>query len=207
MRVEYAIVALAYLVGSVPFAMVIVRLLKGKDIRKVGSGNIGATNATRAAGWPAGLLVLVLDVAKGSAPVLLMQAYDPAARWVGAAAVAAVMGHCFPLWLRFRGGKGIATGFGAFLPIVPVPLALAAGVWVVVLAVGRTVSLASVTAAASLPIWTAFTGSNPQPTVLATTVLAMLVILRHHRNIRRLAEGTEPRLGDEEPRNKDGGYP
>lgn len=204
---EYAIVALAYLVGSVPFAMVIVRLLKGKDIRKVGSGNIGATNATRAAGWPAGLLVLVLDVAKGSAPVLLMQAYDPAARWVGAAAVAAVMGHCFPLWLRFRGGKGIATGFGAFLPIVPVPLALAAGVWVVVLAVGRTVSLASVTAAASLPIWTAFTGSNPQPTVLATTVLAMLVILRHHRNIRRLAEGTEPRLGDEEPRNKDGGYP
>ncbi len=204
---EYGIVALAYLAGSVPFAMVIVRLLTGKDIRKVGSGNIGATNATRAAGWPAGLLVLVLDVAKGAGPVLLMQAYDPAARWVGAAAVAAVLGHCFPVWLRFRGGKGIATGFGAFLPIVPVPLALAAGVWIVVLALRRTVSLASVLAAASLPIWTAFTGSNAGPTVQATTAFAVLVILRHHRNIRRLAEGTEPRLGDEEPRNKDGGHP
>lgn len=204
---EPVIVLLAYLAGSVPFALVIVRLLTGKDVRTVGSGNVGATNATRAAGWPAGLLVLVLDVAKGMLPVMAMQAYDPAARWVGATAVAAVLGHCFPLWLRFRGGKGIATGFGAFLPIAPVPLAAAAGVWIVVMAVGRIVSLASLAAAASFPIWTAFIGRYPPATVLSATLFAVLVIGRHHRNIRRLAAGTEPRLGDEETKNDKGDRP
>ncbi len=204
---EYGIVLLAYLAGSIPFALVIVRLLTGRDIRSIGSGNVGATNATRAAGWPAGLLVLVLDVAKGMVPVLLMQTYDPAARWMGATAVAAVLGHCFPVWLGFRGGKGIATGFGAFVPIAPLPLALAVGVWLVVVALLRIVSLASLAAAASFPIWTAFVGRFPPATVLAATVFAAVVITRHHRNIRRLAEGTEPRLGDEEPGDKNGGKP
>jgi len=205
--VEYLIVVAAYLAGSVPFALVIVKLLSGRDVRTVGSGNVGATNATRAAGWPAGLLVLVLDVAKGLLPVMAMQAYDPAARWMGATAVAAVFGHCFPIWLRFRGGKGIATGFGAFLLIAPIPLAAAAGVWVVVMAVGRVVSLASLAAAASFPIWAAFIGRCPPATVLAATLFAVLVIGRHHRNIRRLAEGTEPRLGDEENRDGKGDKP
>jgi len=205
--VEYGIVLLAYLAGSIPFALVVVRLLTGLDVRQLGSGNVGATNATRAAGWAAGLLVLVLDVAKGILPVMLMQAYDPAARWMGATAVAAVLGHCFPPWLGFRGGKGIATGFGAFLPIVPLPLALAAVVWIAVFVFFRIVSLASLLAAASLPVWTAFTGHNPPATVLAASTFAMIVIVRHRRNIRRLVEGREPRLGDEEPKNGKGGMP
>ena len=106
MTIELAVVVGAYLLGSIPFGYLVVRLLSGKDVRRAGSQNVGATNALRTAGWGAGLLVFVLDVGKGVVPVLLMGAINPATRWVGAAAVAAVIGHCYPVWLKFQRGQG-----------------------------------------------------------------------------------------------------
>ncbi len=194
MTMEYAIVAVAYLLGSVPFALLVVRALTGKDIRTVGSGNVGATNAVRAAGIPAGIIVTILDVGKGTLPVLLMQAFDPSARWVGATAVAAVVGHCFPVWLRFSGGKGVATGLGAFAVIAPRAILAAVAVWLLVLLVTRIVSLASVLAVASFPVWVFFLERGSRAEVVAASVFAVVVIVRHRRNLRRLAEGTEPRL-------------
>ncbi len=190
----WAILAAAYLSGSIPFALLVVRALTGKDIRKVGSGNVGATNAVRAAGIPAGIAVTILDVGKGTLPVLLMQAHDPSARWVGAAAVAAVAGHCFPVWLGFSGGKGVATGLGAFWVIAPRAILAAVGVWLLVLLLGRIVSLASVLATASFPVWVFFLERGPRAEVAAASLFALIVIVRHHRNLRRLAAGTEPRL-------------
>ncbi len=194
MTMEYAIVAVAYLLGSVPFALLVVRALTGKDIRTVGSGNVGATNAVRAAGIPAGIIVTILDVGKGTLPVLLMQSFDPSARWVGATAVAAVVGHCFPVWLRFSGGKGVATGLGAFAVIAPRAILAAVAVWLLVLLVTRIVSLASVLAVASFPVWVFFLERGSRAEVAAASVFAVVVIVRHRRNLRRLAAGTEPRL-------------
>lgn len=205
MTTELVVVGLSYLAGSLPSAYLVVRLLTGKDVRRTGSGNVGATNTVRAAGWTAGAMVAVVDVAKGLAPVLAMGAIDPASRWLGAAATAAVLGHCFPVWLRFRGGKGVATAGGAFATLAPYSVLIAAAIWVVVLAARRIVSLSSVIAVAVFPMLVVFVERAPFDLVVAATIVAAVIVIRHHANIARLAAGTEPRIGERHPWDRDGG--
>ncbi len=202
---EYILVAVAYLSGSIPFALILVRFSTGSDVRRQGSGNVGATNAVRAAGWGVGALVALLDIAKGALPVLLMSVYDPAGRWVGAAAVAAVLGHCFPVWLRFRGGKGVATGLGSFLPIAPLSLGVALIVWLVVVMIRRTVSLASMVSAALFPVIVFFVSGAGRAIVTSSVIIAVVIIIRHIPNIKRLLSGEEPSIDESLPRSGKGG--
>jgi glycerol-3-phosphate acyltransferase PlsY len=192
---ELLLVFAAYLAGSVPSALLVVLGVTGKDVRDTGSGNVGATNATRAGGLGVGVLVTVLDIAKGVVPVWVMAVFNPASGWLAAALVAVVVGHCFPVWLRFRGGKGVATAFGGFLVLAPKPALLAALIWLIVLLVWRWVSLASVAAAAAFPILT-FSLARPAPAIQGAVIAAaLLIILRHHSNLRQLAAGKEPKIG------------
>jgi glycerol-3-phosphate acyltransferase PlsY len=193
---ELLLVVAAYVVGSLPTALLVVRRSTGEDIRTTGSGNIGATNATRAAGFRVGAIVTVVDVAKGALPVWAMSVFNPASVWLAAAMLAAVIGHCFPVWLRFRGGKGVATGFGAFLVLSPQTALAALLLWVVVLALSRLVSVASMVASAAFPVLLAFIDS-PNPVILgAVSAAAVLIILRHTSNIRNLVAGEEPKIGE-----------
>jgi glycerol-3-phosphate acyltransferase PlsY len=192
---ESLLVAATYLVGSVPSALLVVWMLAGKDVRKEGSGNIGATNAARVAGLLAGVVVTIMDVAKGAVPVWLMTILNPSSAWLAATVLAAVVGHCFPIWLRFRGGKGVATGFGAFMVLSPLATLAGAGVWLVVLAVGRRVSLASLLAAALMPVLFVVIDRQSPLILAAVSVAAILIIARHHSNIRNLVPGDEPRVG------------
>lgn len=190
----------AYLVGSLPFSYLIVKLRTGRDVRTVGSGNAGATNVTRAAGKAAGVLAALLDVGKGIAVVLLARGLGASAALVGGAAFAAVLGHCHPVFLRFRGGKGGATGAGALAVLAPPAAALSVLVLVLVIAWKRWVSLGTVTAAASAPLFVlAFQRLGLLPVgeriLPATAAIAALVAVRHHANLRRLLAGTEPRVG------------
>lgn len=195
------LVAGSYLLGSLSFSLAVVWLLQRADVRNLGSGNAGATNVLRTAGrWPA-LLVLLLDIAKGIVPVRAARALGAPAEIVAAAAFAVVVGHVFPVFFGFRGGKGVATGFGALLALLPLVACAAAVTFAVVVMATRYVSLASVSAAVALPAlallfarlgWTA-----PVPgSVLAFACgCASLVLLRHSGNLRRLAAGKERRLG------------
>lgn len=192
---ELALVAAAYVLGSIPSALLVVWLMTGKDVRREGSGNVGATNAVRIGGIAAGILVTAMDVAKGALPVWAMSVLNPASVWLAAAMLAAVVGHCYPVWLRFAGGKGVATAFGAFVVLAPVPALAALGVWVVVLAVGRWVSLASLVGAAVFPLLVSIL-EQPGPVLLVgVSLAAVLIIVRHHSNIRQLIAGSEPRIG------------
>ena len=195
MTVELALVAFAYFVGSIPFAFIFVRHVTGRDVRKEGSGNVGATNALRSAGWKVGVAVTVLDIAKGSLAVWAMMIFNPESAWLAASMLAVVAGHCFPPWLLFSGGKGVATGFGAFLVIAPLSALAALGVWIVMLAVFRWVSLASMTATASFPVLIQLLDHPDWVTLASVAAAAILIILRHHSNIRNLVTGEEQRLG------------
>jgi glycerol-3-phosphate acyltransferase PlsY len=195
MMIELALVAFAYFVGSIPFAYIFVRYVTGRDVRKEGSGNVGATNALRSAGWKVGVSVTVLDTLKGSLAVWAMMVFNPESAWLAAAMLAVVAGHCFPPWLLFRGGKGVATGFGAFLVIAPLSALAALGVWIVMLAAFRWVSLASMTATASFPVLVQIVDRPDWVTLVSVAAAAILIILRHHSNIRNLVTGNEPRLG------------
>jgi glycerol-3-phosphate acyltransferase PlsY len=192
----------AYLLGSVPFAFLVVRGLSGVDIRSVGSGNVGATNVLRSAGTPAAAVVLLLDIAKGAAPVVLGRALDAPPAVLGACALAAVLGHVFPVFLGFRGGKGVATAAGAIGAMSPAPMLAAVLVFGVTVAWKRYVSLGSMLAVASFPLFAYFFGQlgwmEPMPRVLllGSTVAAGLILMRHAENVRRLAVGREHRLGD-----------
>jgi acyl phosphate:glycerol-3-phosphate acyltransferase len=186
------VAVLAYLLGSIPFGIVITRMMGLGDLRKIGSGNIGATNVLRTGNKGAALATLLLDAGKGGIAVLL-------ARWlVGPdagqlAALASFLGHLFPVWLGFRGGKGVATFLGTLLALAwPVGLA-ACATWAVTAAVTRISSLSALVAAALSAVW-AFVLGQPQLVVL-TVILAILVIVRHHANIARIRAGTEPRIG------------
>lgn len=191
----WAALIAGYLLGSFPSAYVLVKLAGRGDVRRIGSGNVGATNALRAAGWPVALVVLVLDLGKGVLAVLLMRQFTSSPSWAAAAALAAIAGHCFPVWLRFAGGKGVATLIGAYVMIAPASLAAAAVVWVVVFALTRTVAAGSLAAAAALPLALHLIGS-PRPEVLGCTVAASLIVIwRHRENLSRLVRGEEPRLG------------
>ncbi|NEX47431.1 glycerol-3-phosphate 1-O-acyltransferase PlsY [Pseudotabrizicola algicola] len=184
--------ALAYLLGSVPFGIVITRVLGLGDLRKIGSGNIGATNVLRTGNKPAALATLLLDAGKGGIAVLIARALvGPDAAQV--AALFSFLGHLFPVWLGFKGGKGVATFLGTLLALAwPVGLA-ACATWAATAAVSRISSLSALVAVALTPIWLAVLG-YPEMTVLAIA-LGALVFARHSANIARLRAGTEPRIG------------
>jgi glycerol-3-phosphate acyltransferase PlsY len=195
--IELSLVALAYLLGSLPSAYIFVRAATGEDVRSKGTGNVGATNALRAAGWKVGLAVTLFDVGKGVLPVWVMKMYNPESVWLAVSMLAAVVGHCYPVWLRFRGGKGVATALGAFLVIAPTTAFAAVGVWFVVLVVWRWVSLASMVASASFPPLLKLIDSPDLVTLVVVSVVAVLIILRHGSNIRSLLAGEEVKIGGE----------
>ena len=190
MNAAYAF-ALAYLLGSIPFGLILTRLAGTRDLREVGSGSIGATNVLRAGGKGLAAATLLLDLLKGLAAVLIAWRFLPDA--VAWAALGAVLGHCFPVWLRFKGGKGVATKMGVALGL-GWALGLAyAVVWLGVLALTRISSLAGMSAAVSAPIAAALLGETRFVPVLAA--LAGLVLWQHRANIGRLTRGEEPRVG------------
>ena len=189
----------AYLLGSIPFGFLIVKLVGGGDIRFRGSGNIGATNVAREAGALPGVATLLLDGAKGYFAVWLAgRVTNGNPRWMILAALLTIVGHTFPVWLRFQGGRGVATGAGVFLPICWQAVLGALIVWLVVLAFWRYVSLASISAAASLPLLVYLLyapGHAPPESISAGASFAMLLIIARHRsNIIRLLRGTEPQF-------------
>jgi len=188
-----AIVATAYIIGTIPFGLVFARWTGAPDPRTTGSGNIGCTNVLRVAGTRAAVFTLFMDALKGALPVwtagMLMEG---SSGWIQASGIAAVAGHVFPVWTGFRGGKGVATGIGALAILAPMTALIVIGVWILVLVASRYVSLASVTAAAALPLVSAFT---PAPSHLFASVVAAIVIVRHWENLVRLRRGTESKLG------------
>lgn len=194
----------AYLLGSIPTGYLLIRIFRHQDIRSIGSGNIGATNVLRSGGKGLGAATFFIDMLKGSAAVWLT---GLVAAWLLPAmahrdaqalgALCAVLGHMFPIWLRFRGGKGVATGFGVFLVAAPWAALAAIGVFFVVLALSRYVSLASILGSASFPLfaWWLVTGPKPAFFLFVQFAVAGLVIVKHHQNIGRLLKGTESRFG------------
>jgi glycerol-3-phosphate acyltransferase PlsY len=195
MTMRLVLLLVAYLLGSIPTAFLLVRMIGRGDVRTIGSGNVGATNALRAAGWRAALVVLVVDVAKGVLAVALMRQATDAPAWVAAAGFAAVAGHCFPVWLSFSGGKGVATAVGAFAMITPAAVPVAAAVWLVVFVASRYVALASVTAALALPVAVQWRAHPPRAVLGWVAATVAVVIWRHRGNLARLARGAEPKLG------------
>ncbi|HSB62847.1 MAG TPA: glycerol-3-phosphate 1-O-acyltransferase PlsY [Thermoanaerobaculia bacterium] len=190
-----ALVVVGYLLGSISFAVLLVRAVRGTDIRTVGSGNAGATNVLRAHGKKLALLVALLDVGKGAAAVALMRLVTTDPFWAAAAGVASVLGHVFPIFYGFRGGKGVATAIGAFLVLAPVPLLCSLAVFVVVVALTRYVSLGSVISMVLLPPAAGLLFHAPRPVVTAAAVVALLVVLKHLENLKRLARGEERKIG------------
>lgn len=195
MTKEILVLAAAYLLGSVPFAIVLVRLFKGVDVRTQGSGNAGATNVLRTAGKGLAIGTMLLDVGKGGLAIILMRAvtYDP--RWMGAAAVAVTLGHVFPVWFAFRGGKGVATAIGSFGVLAPWAVLAVVGVFALVVAATRFVSLGSITAACLLPLAMRLLVHAPDAQVAAAAAVTLILVVSHRANIGRLLEGTERRLG------------
>lgn len=201
-----AVAVVGYLLGSIPFGYLLVRFVRKEDIRAVGSGNIGATNVLRSGSKALGAWTLVLDMAKGVLAVF-------AGQWIAqlsgvtspaiirdAAAIAglaALLGHVFPVWLKFKGGKGVATGFGVFLTLAPAAAGLSVMVFAVVFGLSRIVSLASIVAAIALPLaalWL-YRGSHTEIFLIVLFVVPTIIIVKHHQNIGRLLNGTEYRFG------------
>ena len=187
------LVLAGYLAGAIPFALLLARRLGGTDVRRVGSGNVGAANVLRAASVPVAVSVMALDVGKGCAVVLLARSLGAAEATVAAVAGAAVAGHVFPVWLRFRGGKGVATACGAFAVLAPAATTLAAAAFIGVVWLTRYVSLGSMVAAVVLAAAVHFTG-EPAPVVTCAGAVAALVLYRHRGNMARLHAGRERRI-------------
>jgi acyl phosphate:glycerol-3-phosphate acyltransferase len=187
---------LGYFVGSLPLGFLIARGRGGVDLRRVGSGNVGATNVYRSAGRWLGLLVLLVDVAKGAGSALLARGlFGPSQEHAEAlAGLAAVIGHIYPVWLRFVGGKGVAVAFGVFAILAPLSTAVAAGVFIAATWVTRYVSLGSILATVTLPAVEWSRGAN-DGVALAAMGAASLILFRHRGNVARLLQGTERRLG------------
>jgi acyl phosphate:glycerol-3-phosphate acyltransferase len=194
-----AISIAAYLLGSIPFGLLFTKLFGGGDVRKSGSGNIGATNVARVVGPLPGILTLLFDAAKGAAAVRLAARFsNESAMWMVIAALAALLGHCFPAWLKFRGGKGVATAAGTFLMLSPLALLGSVILFILVVAFWRYVSLGSISAAASMPLLIYFLWAPHHAPPLAVTfgalAAAALIIYKHDANIRRLLQGEEPKF-------------
>jgi acyl phosphate:glycerol-3-phosphate acyltransferase len=202
------VAVIAYLLGSIPFGYVLVKMFRGEDIRLSGSGNIGATNVARSGAKGLGVATLVLDAGKGLLAVYVAwwlarssfnscgigQCVSPQ-HLMATAALAAVAGHVFPVWLKFRGGKGVATALGVFALLFPKAVLIGLVVFIVVVAISRYVSLGSVLGAIAFPIAAYFLKLTDGVTLALASAVAVLVVLKHHQNIRRLLSGTESRLG------------
>jgi len=193
-----ALVLVAYLLGSMPFGFVLTKLIGGKDVREYGSRNVGATNVSRVAGPLAGILTLLLDALKGAAAVWLAGHFTGhSALWMTLAGLAALVGHCFPVWLRFQGGKGVATALGVFVMLCPLATLAASVLFLLVYVFWRYVSLASISAAAAMPLLIYFLWAPPHAPPLVVTFgtlfAALLVICKHRANLQRLLSGSEPK--------------
>ena len=202
MRDLVIIAAVSYLLGSIPFGYLLIRIFRGEDVRQSGSGNIGATNVSRKSPL-LGAATLLLDALKGSAAVIFAEniacrGFCPYAyQFVSVAALFAVLGHLFPVWLKFRGGKGVATGLGSFLLIVPKPVFLSAAIFLLVVVVFRYISLGSIFAVAAFPVivWLSHKYGQSWLALTLMTLASILIIAKHHQNISRLLAGTENRFG------------
>ena len=195
----------AYLLGSIPFGYLIVRWQKGVDVRSTGSGSTGATNVMRNLGIIGFVATFILDVSKGILAVLLashLTSSDPRwiplsgdPRWIALASVAAILGHCFPIWLKFRGGKGVATGVGVFIALAPLQVVLVLVIFAIVVAIWRYISLGSIVGTAAFPLLVYFMKHPPLPIVWGAAGSAIIIIAMHHGNIKRLLAGTENKVG------------
>lgn len=203
MRTVILIAAISYLLGSIPFGYLLVRIFRGEDVRLSGSGNIGATNVSRKSPF-LGVLTLLLDALKGATAVMISQmlarqmvAGPRVLNCLALAALFAVVGHIFPPWLNFRGGKGVATGLGSFLLIAPKAVLIAVGVFILVVAVFRYVSLGSIVSVAALPLiaWRIDQYEITPEALILIALTSLLIIAKHHQNIRRLIAGKENRMG------------
>jgi glycerol-3-phosphate acyltransferase PlsY len=189
----------AYLLGSIPFGLILGKIFASGDVRKEGSGNIGATNVARVAGPLAGILTLLLDGAKGAAAVLLAERYsNGSALWMIIAGLAALIGHCFPIWLKFKGGKGVATAAGVYLALSPVVFLAGLILFILVVGFWRYVSLGSISAAAAMPMLLYFLWAPhhaPPPVItFGALAVAMLIVYKHDANLQRLVNGQEPKF-------------
>lgn len=208
MRIDCIAAAIAYLLGSIPFGYLLVRLFRKEDIRQTGSGNIGATNVIRSGSRWLGILTLLLDLGKGFLAVVIAKHLASGGNAIEAASVGAlfaVIGHVFPIWLRGKGGKGVATALGVFLGLAPLAALLSLGVFIVIFLFTRYVSLASILAAASFPVWIWIAAYwleihyGQGPVFVASTLLVPAIILiKHEKNVKRLLHGTEFRFGNKE---------
>jgi glycerol-3-phosphate acyltransferase PlsY len=206
-----AVVVLAYLIGSIPFSFLVVKLVAGKDVREHGSMNVGATNVARTAGKLPGIVALLLDIAKGYAVIVVARVlvarpewpfppgvlpWQSREMWVALAGLIAILAHMFPVWLGFHGGKGVATATGVFLALDPIVMAGAILVFAIVLLLFRYVSLASIVSAASIPLFFRYLSRDALFWHIVVSIgIAIAVILKHHSNIARLVQGTERKLG------------
>jgi acyl phosphate:glycerol-3-phosphate acyltransferase len=189
MQLEYLIPLTSYLLGSIPSGYLLVRSTEGQDIRQFGSGNIGATNVFRKSRLT-GILTLLLDAGKGYLAVVVAGWLGGSMKWQAAAALCAIIGHVFTIWLRFKGGKGVATGCGAFLALSPLAVSTTLAAFAIILLLTRYISAASIGATALFPLW-AYLYGVPGLVLLWAIPGALLIIVKHHQNIRRLIAGTE----------------
>jgi glycerol-3-phosphate acyltransferase PlsY len=187
-------ILVGYGLGSTPFAWLLARRWGARDLRRIGSGNVGAANVFRASGVTAGVLVAILDVAKGAASVVVAERMGGGAGASALAGMAAIVGHIYPVWLQFRGGKGVATACGVFAILTPAAVAPALAVFIGTVWITKYVSLGSVLASLALPPIAYATGS-PEPVVLVACAASALIVFRHRSNVVRLRTGTERRLG------------
>jgi glycerol-3-phosphate acyltransferase PlsY len=186
------ILVVCYLIGAIPFGYLLVKMKTGSDVRAEGSGNIGATNVLRTQGRSLGVATLVLDAVKGFAAVWLISAWtDGSIAWASAAAVAVMLGHIYPVYLKFQGGKAVATFIGAFLYLAPWPLLAVLIVFVIVVAATRFISLGSILAAVSFPFGVWLIMHPPLPVLAASLIASLLILYKHKPNIERLRSGTE----------------
>lgn len=185
-------VTLAYLLGSIPFAFLLSRQ-RGIDLRRSGSGNVGASNVLRTTGVRAAVLAMVLDAVKGAVAVLVAQVLSAGLAAAVVAACASVVGHVYPIWLRFRGGKGVATAAGAFAVLAPSAMGVAAGVFLLAVVITRFISVGSVAGALTL-VLVATLGDAPVAVAIGASVSALIIVYRHRENFARLMAGTERRI-------------
>lgn len=194
---ETLAIVFGYLLGTIPTGYILTRWLAGTDLRSIGSGGTGATNAQRALGWRWGVVVLIADLVKGALAIIVARQLDAGSTGVAVAGAAAVIGHCWPIWLRFRGGKGVATGAGAAIALSPWALLLIPIV-IIPVAVTRYVSLGSLIGAAAGPlVFMILTWQNVEPGayIVFATIVAAIIWIKHRENITRLLAGTERKLG------------
>ena len=209
------VAVVAYLLGSIPFGYLLVRIFRGEDIRQTGSGNIGATNVVRSGAKGLGIATLALDAMKGALAVgladlvagskynlcgdFVQHPCAPALRLMSLAAICAVLGHVFPVWLRFKGGKGVATALGVFCVLFPKTILVALAIFILVVAITRYISLGSILGAIAFPVVAYFMQNADWLSLLLASGVSLIIVVKHHQNISRLLAGTENRFGGSKP--------